>query len=110
MMCPQTCYFTDSNYVEFDEEESNAEESNEEESDNDNFASDEETECSSLSKTNKMQANNKCSTCNFEAKKASGLKLHMSKDHKIKCSICGFKTTTDALLKKHKKEFHIFLI
>ena len=110
MMCPQTCYFTDSNYVEFDEEESNAEESNEEKSDNDNFASDEETECSSLSKTNKMQANNKCSTCNFEAKNRSGLKLHMSKDHKIKCSICGFKTTTDALLKKHKKEFHIFLI
>ena len=96
MTCPQNrCFFTDREYVESDLEDSDEE--NDDQIDNENPA-----------RLCKTTPNKSCSKCNFETKNENGLKLHMTRAHKIKCEQCGFSTTTKLLLKKHMKEFHVF--
>ena len=87
-MCSQTCYLTDSNYVESIEEDSNDEERDDEESDNDKIASDEETECSSSSETNKMQANTNIVHIIFKQKSEVDLSNKQAKTIRLNVHIC----------------------
>ena len=84
MSCNRNCYFLDNSFVESDPEESDDDSENEAEDSNYD--------------TNKQNIQNKCTTCNFEAKNVSGLKTHEKKLHKIKCKSCYFRATTRILL------------
>ena len=55
---------------------------------------------------NKQNIQGKCTTCHFEAKTMSGLKIHDKTQHKIQYESCEFRSTTKILLKKPAKNFH----
>ena len=97
--CYVSCYFTDKTFVYVESESEDTDNEDEEDNDEDEYAENDYEQNQSIG-----TANNTCDECNFEAKNACGLKIHMKSEHKLACNFCDYKTTTKLILKKHESQ------
>ena len=92
MACNRNCYFLDKSFIESEPEESDDDLESETDDSENVF--------------NKQNTQNKCATCNFEAKTMTGLKTHEKTLHKKHCESCDISPTTKIIIKKHAKDLH----